>query len=518
MITYSRLGSPNRGRLGNQLFQIASTIGMALEYGHDFAFPAWSYEQYFINPLPKAGRIEAWEVPERAFNYMPEPVLADRSESFDIDGWRQSEKYWSAQERAIRNQFAFKPEFITAVRSRWLNAFLRPTIAVSVRRGDFVGNPNYAQIPARYYLMGLLDAVPDWTEYNILFFSDDLDYCRAHFSGMPNVHFITGSDIEQLAVMTMCQHFVISNSTFSWWGAWLGEVEDSVVIRPPLNFAGPLAEKNNEADFWPSRWKVVDYRNRKIPLQDVTFTIPVYIDHKHRSENLELCVRQLVENFETTVMVTEQGSQRKAAGIQVHGAIYKHEPEMQYFHRTKMLNDMAKAATTAIVVNWDCDVFVPMVQLWMAAEAVRGGFDMVYPYDGRFARVPRTWYPDLFRTNDIGIFGVTKFAGKFGAKMPTTSVGGAIMFNRASFLAGGGENEYMISFGPEDWERFYRFTALDYSVKRVKGPLFHLDHYIGPNSSSRNPHFKNNHKELDEMRAMSPDELENYVMTWPWRK
>lgn len=517
MITYSRLGSPNRGRLGNQLFQIASTIGMALEYGHDFAFPQWRYEQYFLNPLPKAGLIEAWEVPERAFHHTSEPALEDISDNFDIDGWRQSEKYWSAQERYIRDQFAFNADFLTELGKRWKNAFLRPTIAVSVRRGDFVGNPNYAQIPARYYILGLLDAVPDWREYNILFFSDDLDYCRAHFSGMPNVHFITGTDIEQLAVMSMCQHFVISNSTFSWWGAWLGEKEGTVVVRPPVNFAGKLAAINDEVNFWPERWKIVDYRTRKIPLQDVTFTIPVFIDHKHRSENLDLCVRQLVENFDTFVIVTEQGLTSKAAGIKKYGATYLHAEGMQFFHRTKMLNDMARMATTKIVVNWDCDVFVPMVQLLMAAQEIREGADMVYPYDGRFARVPRTWYPQLSRTNDIGIFGVTQFTGKFGAKIPTTSVGGAIMFNRESFFTGGGENEYMISFGPEDWERFYRFQAFGYNIKRVKGPLFHLDHYIGPNSSGRNPHFKLNHKELNEIRARSLDDLVAYVMTWPWR-
>jgi hypothetical protein len=517
MITYAKLGDRHRGRLGNHLFQIASTIGLALKYGHDFVFPAWAYNQYFENPLPTGGRFEGWEVPEQAFTFQEEPQLADRSENYSIDGWRQSERYWEGQEWYVRNQFIFKAELIMRLRARWKNALNRPAIAISVRRGDFVDNPNYAQIPPRYYLLGLLQGIPDWQNYNVILFSDDLDYCKVHFSGLPAVWFAQGTDIEQLALMTMCRHFVISNSTFSWWGAWLGEQEGSIVIRPPKNFAGRLAAANDEVDYWPARWRVMDYNVQKIPLRDVTFTIPVFIDHTHRSQNLELSVRHLLETFDTNVIVAEQGRQHKAAGMK-KTTRYLHWPELEFFHRTKMLNDMAKLATTPIVVNWDCDVFIPAVQVWMAAEAIRHqGADMVYPYDGRFARVPRTWYNDLARTNDIGIFGATQFTGKHGARIPTTSVGGAIMFNRESFLAGGGENEYMISFGPEDWERNYRFKALGYDVRRIKGPLFHLDHWCGPNSSTRNPHFKINHKELDEMRAMTADQLEEYVMTWPWR-
>jgi hypothetical protein len=517
MITYSKLGHPRRGRLGNHLFQIASTIGIARAHGHEYTFPAWPYSQYFARPWQTGHRLEVWELPERSFRYYQEDeLLGRRDDDFDVDGWRQSEKYWADSVQEIRDVFTFEPGFASQIRARWKHALTRPAIAISVRRGDFVDNPNYAQLPPRYYLLGLLEGIPDWQSHNVILFSDDLEYCKVHFSGLPSVWFAKGTDIEQLALMTMCRHFVISNSTFSWWGAWLGEQPGSIVIRPPKNFAGPLAAANSEADYWPTRWRVMDYNTRKIPLQDVTFTIPVFIDHLHRSQNLELCVRNLIENFDTHVIVSEQGKQHKAAGMK-KVARYYHWPQLEFFHRTKMLNDMAKLATTAIVVNWDCDVFVPAVQIWLAADAIRKGADMVYPYDGRFARVPRTWYPKLHQTNDIGIFGMTQFTGKHGAKIPTTSVGGAIMFNREAFLTGGGENEYMISFGPEDWERNYRFKALGYDVQRVKGPLFHLDHWCGPNSSTRNPHFKINHKELDEMRAMTQDDLEAYVMTWPWR-
>lgn len=515
MITYGQLGKPGHGRLGNQLFQIASTIGMALSADHDFAFPEWSYSKYFANKLPTAGVVDAWEVPEESFTYiMPE---FHPGENYSIQGWRQSEKYFAHERDFIESQFLFETDFLIDVMKRNELAFSKPNIAISVRRGDFVGNSNYAQIPVRYYVLGLLEGIPDWQKYNILFFSDDMAYCRVQFEGCPNAFFCEGSDIEQLCMMTRCMHFVISNSTFSWWGAWLGQKDGSIVIRPPKNFDGELARKNPEWDYWPENWKMMDYFHSKIDLTDVVFTIPVFIDHNHRLQNLKLSVDVINESFYTSIIVMEQGG-NKAADIK--GAKYVQAKGMRDFHRTKMLNDMAKMGTEwwPIVVNWDADVFVPVLQIWLAADAIRKGADMVYPYDGRFARVPREWYNRLNEAKDVGIFGDTQFTGKHGKPVPVTSVGGAIMFNRESFLNCGGENEFMISFGPEDWERYYRFEKLGYTIQRIHGSLYHLDHWCGPNSSTWNPHFKNNHAELDELRKLSQEDLENYVGGWPWRQ
>lgn len=514
MITYLNLGKPNRGRLGNQLFQIASTIGLATKFGHDYTFPAWSYSPVFEKPLQTiAGVWDMALIEESRFTYTDEGIAQEGH--FAIDGWRQSEKYFAHCKDLIRSTFKFELFFESKVLTRFKMALSRPAIAVSVRRGDFVGNQNYDQIPAKYYVLGLLEEIPDWRDYNIIFFSDDLQYCRVQFEGLPNVFFADGSDVDQLCLMTHCRHFVISNSTFSWWGAWLGEKDGSIVVRPPLNFAGPLARANSEADYWPERWTKLDFRARKIDLSDVTFTIPVFIDHRHRIENLELNVQYLQENFMTNVMVGEQGTTK--ANRLANRVRYLQFSDLKVFHRTKMLNDMAKLASTDIVVNWDADIFVPLVQIWLAADRIRKGDDMVYPYDGRFARVPRVWYDALKKDLDVGIFRDTQFAGKYGKPLPTSSVGGAILFNRVNFLNGGGENEFMISFGPEDWERNFRFKALGYVVSRVPGCLYHLDHWCGPNSSTRNPYFHINHKELDDMRAMTPEQLEQYVGAWPWR-
>ena len=106
--------------------------------------------------------------------------------------------------------------------------FGKPTIAISIRRGDYVGNPNYRLLPITYYILAMFENFPNWRDHNIVIFSDDIPYCKVHWDCIPNVYFSeNNSDIEDLCLMTLCDDFIIANSSFSWWGAYLGEKEGS---------------------------------------------------------------------------------------------------------------------------------------------------------------------------------------------------------------------------------------------------------------------------------------------------
>jgi GR25 family glycosyltransferase involved in LPS biosynthesis len=78
------------------------------------------------------------------------------------------------------------------------------------------------------------------------------------------------------------------------------------------------------------------------------------------------------------------------------------------------------------------------------------------------------------------------------------------------------ENQYMISYGPEDYERYERFKKLGFKLARIKGPLYHMDHHIGPDSSDKHSDFKNNEKEYLKVKSMSQEELKQYISTWHW--
>lgn len=506
------------GNLGNRLFQVASCQGIAKRAGHDFVAGIWEYADYFDNELsygvlPKNANI----IKEPFYHYCSE--LPIHHENYILDGYFQSAKYWGD-----KKPFTFKQKFINECLAK-ICVFDKPVIAISVRRGDYVDNPCYELLPASYYYHALLEYFPDFKNYNIIFFSDDIGYCKVQFECLPNAFFAEGfSPIEQLCLMAQCQHFIIANSTFSWWGAYLGENENSKIIRPCYLFTGKLSG-NDTKDFWPERWTAFDHKDKRLDMRDTTFTIPVFYDHPDRKQNADLSICMLQREIDTHIIVGEKVGPDEFPAFEYFSKWCRYVKfDYKNFHRTRMLNEMALMAETPIIVNWDCDSFVSPLQLWLTVQAIREGAAMIYPYDGRSARVPReAWFKKVEKYLDIGIFSDTEFTGKrsidgkSSKPLPVNSVGHAVFFNKEAFIDGGMENEYMISFGPEDAERWNRFNALGFRVERIRGCMYHMDHWCGPDSSSRNPYFEKNHRELDKILAMNAEQLRTYVDSWPWR-
>ncbi len=523
MIIYPLLGKPGGGRLGNSLWQIAAMIGFCQKYGCDMQIPKWYYSQYFMFPQPEyiidpvinktAGEISFRHTPEHWDNYKEDFI----NTTVELKGWFQSYKYFNDYKEKVREQLSFSHSFQAEVKEQFSDVFTRPTIAISIRRGDYVNNSNYWQLPINYYIGALYNNFSDWSNYSIVVFSDDLNYAKTHLQCLPNIYFADGlSDIGQLCLMTMCDNFILSNSTFSFWGAFLGEKEYSKIVRPNFHFDGPLLKDNDWQDYYPPHWIVYNHEDaevNKIDLPDITFCIPVFYDHPDRKNNMQLNICMLQREFNCRILIGEQG-----------GYEFKDTPNVDYvnfadlkeFHRTKMLNDMMKSVETPIVYNWDADVVVPPLQVLESIKLLRENkADMVYCYDGRFARVQReTWFEALEKSLDVGIMGGVMFKGMRPFDAP--SCGGAMAWLKEKFIEGGMENEKMISYAPEDVERLERFTRLGYRVKRIKGVLYHMDHHISINSSEKNPHFKENWAELYRMRELNDNQLRTYIKTWSW--
>lgn len=249
MITYSKLGI--KGNLGNQMFQIASTIGIAEKNGHDYFFPYWEYSKYFDYDFPISFKNENFRTIREAKHNYHEWNLGNGD--FDIVGWLQSEKYFNCDK--TKEIFKLKNELFKELYLKHNFLFSKKTILISVRRGDFVNNPNFFQLSFKYYLLAIINNFPDWNSRNLIFTSDDIHYCKYHFSFLKNAYFLDElSPLEQLAIGVKFDDFVISNSTFSWWIAWLGEKKDSKIIHPIKNFRGLFGLQNDDSDFFPSRW------------------------------------------------------------------------------------------------------------------------------------------------------------------------------------------------------------------------------------------------------------------------
>lgn len=497
-VTFSQLGS--LGRLGNQMFQVASVIGIAEKTGITAVFPQWKYCKYFKNHIV-AGRVaNAIKTPEKHYHFDESLLQLSQYTNYDLTGWLQSYKYWNKE--TILKTFEFADYLIEDIKARYRQALSKKNVAISVRRGDFVNNTNYFQLPITYYLNAYYKHFGG--EYNVLVFTDDFEWCRTHFKALPNIYFAQDlNDIEQLCLMSLCENHIISNSTFSWWGAYLSQSTN--VYRPEKNMAGKLAKENSEKDYWPVEWKV--FNDYKINLKDTTFIIPVFYDHSDRKLNLMLTLNFILEHFDTNIIIGEQGG-NEFESFNDYAEYVRFDYEV--FHRTKMINEMAKKSATPIIINWDCDNICAPSQITEAVNKIRDGIDIAYPFDGTVMRTPRFCFKEVSETLDVSCI-----SEKYCAKKHS-SVGHAVVMNKKSFIRAGMENENFISWGPEDSERFNRYTILGLTIQKIIGAMYHIDHYIGDNSSHRNKFFKANEREFINVVTRSKTQLEQYILSWEW--
>lgn len=284
MITFSKLGK--KGNLGNHLFHIASTAGLAKKHRQEYGFPEWEYEKYFTFNFPKKPENLDFQYIKEKYYHFYEWDL--KNGNFDIEGWIQSEKYFDIP--LTKELFQFKPELTDRLKNDYHYLFDKKNILITVRRGDLIAHPFYFQISYKFYFLALIKYFSDWKERNLIFTSDDISYCKYHFGHLPNSFFLENiTPIEQLALGSQCDDFIISNSTFSWWVAWLGEKPKTKIIRPFKKFRGKKGMIDNEKDFFPERWIVFDHRTQRVPirywkliLKSETFLFKKFIYNKMR--------------------------------------------------------------------------------------------------------------------------------------------------------------------------------------------------------------------------------------------
>ena len=214
MITFSSLG--NYGRLGNQMFQYASVIGIAKKNGYDYCFPLHrsSLSKWF--DLTTKDQIYVENIfHEKMFRF--DSTLFDLPDNTDYFGYFQTEKYFEHCSSFIRNEFIFKNEIKQKV-DEWFENKNDSYISVHVRRGDYLNSPTFHPVPK---IEWYIEAMKSFPNKKFLFFSDDLDWCKQTFSEHEFSPF--DNEGEDMYAMSKCKGHIITNSSFSWWGAWLGK-------------------------------------------------------------------------------------------------------------------------------------------------------------------------------------------------------------------------------------------------------------------------------------------------------
>jgi hypothetical protein len=285
-----------RGRTGNILFQYALGRVLAEKHGVPLVLGAswynrdgWAEVSYFLK-LPIRAKVTrggiAGSVASRAlrkltrkhyWEYRGLPVLRENNldHSFDsrflnapqdcvISGYFQSPRYFASMKDEIRNELnqllmqsfgsgsgqdaraTFCPEPV-------IQKLSQPhSIAVHVRRGDYLRIPVFQVCDPHYYRQSMDEMRARDPDARFFIFSDEPEWCRATFTD-PDTEVIdstSANPLIDLHLMSLAGHHIIANSSYSWWAAWLGDKPDQQVIIPDRWYAreikAPIEEK---------RWK-----------------------------------------------------------------------------------------------------------------------------------------------------------------------------------------------------------------------------------------------------------------------
>ena len=266
MIGFNALG--RMGRLCNQMFQYAALRGLSSKIGAEICIPY--YQQAVDDGIGNMLRTELFDsfnlkVKTGLLNNGHAPVVQERFFHFDqelfdhcpdhvsLQGYFQTEKYFKHIEHQIRDEFTFFHEILDPCKE--MMSGVNNPIALHIRRGDYIINSeNHFNLPIEYYEAALKHFDDD---RNVIVFSDDPKWCHEQSLFEDDRFIISENDDNRvdLCLMSLCSDFIIANSTYSWWGAWLSSNKNKKVIAPVQWFGKTGYTKDHDTkDLIPDTW------------------------------------------------------------------------------------------------------------------------------------------------------------------------------------------------------------------------------------------------------------------------
>lgn len=234
-------------QLGNQAFMIAATIGYARKHGLDYFIPqqtiaphVWkTYFPQFPTGKPKPHYF-LYKEPEHSYNDIP------LKENIILEGFFQSEKYFAHCRQEIIDSFQ--------IPYKKLEGF----VSLHVRRGDYLKYPDKHPVITYEYIAEAVKYFLVRGYNSFVVCSDDIKWCRVNLKPLELFGavftFSTETEpINDLALMSCCEHNIIANSSFSWWSAWLNQNPEKIVIAPRIWFGSGNSHLSTK-DLIPETW------------------------------------------------------------------------------------------------------------------------------------------------------------------------------------------------------------------------------------------------------------------------
>ena len=279
MIGYNNLGS--NGRLGNQMFQYAALRGIAAKRGHDWCIPPDTYDHKdnyglfetfeMINVKESnIGFVSGDYIQENNHCFIPE-FFDECPDNVSIDGYFQTEKYFTHIEKEIREDFTFRKDYLLPCQE-YIGSLSNHPIFLHIRRTDAIGREQYHPIlPIKFFE----DALKQFAEDTLCFvFTDDMEWCKSQelfkqerflfneknerysYKNIGGTGKLQNTLLPQidLCLMSLCSGGIIANSSFSWWGAWLQNNRGKVIAPDPNVWFGSAMTHLDTSDIVPKRW------------------------------------------------------------------------------------------------------------------------------------------------------------------------------------------------------------------------------------------------------------------------
>lgn len=185
-------------------------------------------------------------------NYVYHPEIMHISRNTLLSGYWQSAKYFDKYIADIRKMYTPAKEISNEAKKLIDMVSMPNTVAVHIRRGDYLLAETNLTLDYFYRAFNIIEG----KIYNPIycFISDDIEWVKAAFGHKDNYIYISGQKnvnyIEEFFVMSACAHQIISNSSFSWWAAYLNPNPNKVVTAPIVSFW--------RGDFYPDEWIKID--------------------------------------------------------------------------------------------------------------------------------------------------------------------------------------------------------------------------------------------------------------------
>lgn len=283
------------GGLGNQMFQYAAGRAIAEKYGVPLLLDVSGFQNYELRryeldgfaisssiaseeqlaafpPVPNKKGLWA-ALQKRLIGTLSRSILREARYTYDsrietvqppvlLDGYWQSERYFAQIATILRREFTIKAGLLNPANIEMLGEIEKAggqAVSLHVRRGDYVSNPQTAQYhgicTADYYLVAAARIAQHVENPHFFVFSDDPAWVQANLKLLHMTTLVQVNDADNglldMALMRACRHHIIANSSFSWWGAWLNDSPDKIVIGPARWFA---QAGNDTRDLIPSAW------------------------------------------------------------------------------------------------------------------------------------------------------------------------------------------------------------------------------------------------------------------------